>query len=511
MASTVFPAPSASVATGSQTFNSSSTWTAPSGVTKVNYILAAGGGGGGASANATTNGNYNFCAGGGAGGEVARGSMTVVPGTTYAITVGAGGAGAVATTSSSTFGTSQPGGYSSIGFTYSLENAIINGAGENNSVGWFGGAANFLGTGNAPTWTSTYSAWDNSSPANNNTSYATSTSLNTVTNVSSGTTTPYLYNTNSANPGGTDYNDLMIWVPVTGSTSYVASGYVGNQQQTTQAYSGIRIDWFTSYASGLISSNTGTLAYTTSGSQTDWQRRTLTTTSPSNATWALIRFMNWDYKVRWTGLQLEVGSSVTDYIGPNVTGYKTISGLGVVSVTAGAVAVGGGGGNGTLTGNTVTGNGFGGGAASGYAGAWHIAGHGSGYGGTAGAPTIFATSSSLPYIDGYQSVANGSGNISSGSNVYRINSTNQGYLIQPNGPSASPEGYGAGGMGAYANSTIAGKPGVGAGQPVSPNNNGNSAVANTGAGGGGAQSGTAAANSTRNGGNGGSGAVVLTW
>lgn len=69
-----------------QSFTSSTTWTAPAGVTSVNYLVVAGGGGGGSAATGVSMGG-----GGGAGGLL-QGKLTVVPGTTYTVTVGAGGA-----------------------------------------------------------------------------------------------------------------------------------------------------------------------------------------------------------------------------------------------------------------------------------------------------------------------------------------------------------------------------------------------------------------------------------
>lgn len=62
------------------------TWTAPAYVTSVEYLVVGGGGGGG--------GAYdNGGAGGGGGGVVLTGTKTVVPGQTYNIIVGDGGAG----------------------------------------------------------------------------------------------------------------------------------------------------------------------------------------------------------------------------------------------------------------------------------------------------------------------------------------------------------------------------------------------------------------------------------
>jgi MSHA biogenesis protein MshQ len=71
-----------------QTFNASGSWTVPAGVTSVT-VEAWGGGGGGAS-------NGNQGGGGGGGGAYAGATVPVVPGTTYGITVGLGGASGVA-------------------------------------------------------------------------------------------------------------------------------------------------------------------------------------------------------------------------------------------------------------------------------------------------------------------------------------------------------------------------------------------------------------------------------
>jgi len=62
------------------------TWTAPLGVTSVEYLVVGGGGGGGT-------GYDNAGGGGGAGGMVRTGTMNVRPNKAYDITVGAGGAG----------------------------------------------------------------------------------------------------------------------------------------------------------------------------------------------------------------------------------------------------------------------------------------------------------------------------------------------------------------------------------------------------------------------------------
>jgi hypothetical protein len=63
-------------------FTSSTTWTAPAGVSSVNYLVVAGGGSGG--------GNRGLGAGGGAGGLL-TGTLSVTSGSSYTVTVGAGG------------------------------------------------------------------------------------------------------------------------------------------------------------------------------------------------------------------------------------------------------------------------------------------------------------------------------------------------------------------------------------------------------------------------------------
>lgn len=68
------------------TFTASGTWTAPAGVTSAQIILVGAGGGGGG-------GSQNVAGGGGAGGQVIVRNLTVVPGTTYSVTIGAGGQG----------------------------------------------------------------------------------------------------------------------------------------------------------------------------------------------------------------------------------------------------------------------------------------------------------------------------------------------------------------------------------------------------------------------------------
>ena len=69
-------------------FTASGNWTAPTGVTQVEYLVVAGGGGGGGSGP-----SGGSSGGGGAGGFRTGTGFSVTAGTNYAITVGAGGTG----------------------------------------------------------------------------------------------------------------------------------------------------------------------------------------------------------------------------------------------------------------------------------------------------------------------------------------------------------------------------------------------------------------------------------
>lgn len=117
------------------TFNSNGSWTAPSGISSIDCLVVAGGGAGG------TNGSGNpgrTAGGGGAGGFRNLTGVAVSPGTTYTITVGAGGAG-----SSEVF-VNNPGSSSSIG---ALVLASGGGGGAaNNTNGGSGGSGGGAGS-----------------------------------------------------------------------------------------------------------------------------------------------------------------------------------------------------------------------------------------------------------------------------------------------------------------------------------------------------------------------------
>ncbi len=111
-----------------ETFNSSTTWTAPVGVTSVTVEAWGGGGGGGAATVAASKG------GGGSGGQYAKKVVTVTPGTNYAIAIGSGGT--VGTTSSG-----GAGGDSTFGGTTVVAKGGAGGGRANTSGGEGAGAA----------------------------------------------------------------------------------------------------------------------------------------------------------------------------------------------------------------------------------------------------------------------------------------------------------------------------------------------------------------------------------
>lgn len=509
MGLSVFPAPSTAVASGSQTFNSSSTWTAPAGVTAVDYIIAAGGGGGGAACNPTTNANYTFGTGGGSGGEVVRGTLSVIPGTTYPITVGAGGSGGT-TTSTAITSSAAAGGYSGLALNLSTENAILNGAFEiQSNDAWLAGFSQSTGF---PYYDSAYPAAYNGQPSLSNIGYNNQRTGGTnIPNVSDANNLKrYSYaNSNQA------YHDLQRFINVTPNTAYVLSGWTSVHNQGNPSQVAIAIDYYTSpNAVGRVGGDQ-TSFVSVDSSNTVWTRISLNTTSPSGANFAVVRFANNNNyssaQMAWTGMQLESGSTLTDYVGLNTSGYKTVAGLGIITVNAGAIAVGGGGGSSSQSGSEVKGVGFGGGGTTNQASTYNMGGNGSGQGGGLGNITLFASSTSAPYMSAIYTVSNGNGGIPSGGHAYALNTTNAGYLFQQNGAPATSEGLGAGGMGSRGGSIIPGLSGVGAGPSVSSSSVGSNANPNTGAGGGGGMVSASGSASGFNGGNGGSGKVILSW
>lgn len=497
----VFPAAGTSIASGTQTFTSSSTWTAPAGVSAVTCTVVGGGGGGGASGNSTTNSNYNFPAGGGAGGAVTTERIAVTSGTTYTVVVGAGGGRGVSTGADTSFVSASAGGFSSFALNFTLQNAILNGAAELGAGDWLQGEEPFSASiTNPPAYPGGY----NGTPSGAVTT--TTTNRNSITNVTGAITASQTrwFNNNLSN---SSYRDLILWVPVTQNTQYILSAYGASQNGGTQD-ARIRIDWYSSFNSGLLGnmqSSTVTLP-----SATTWARPSVTGTSPSGATWALIRLMSSSTQPIWTGVLLQQGSTQNDYVGPlTSSANKTINNLGIISVISGVINNGGGGGSGLRTTSRVAAPGFGGGQAGTTGGSFTMGGNGAG----AGAPSnfnIIADRNSIPYVETYTTISNNGGGISSGNPAVTLNSTNGGYLLQPNG-NPGLGGYGAGGMGARGGNVLAGISGPGVGPSSGVTAPGADATANTGAGGGGGMCTSSGVVNGVNGGNGGSGIVILSW
>jgi hypothetical protein len=133
MAVTVFPAPSTGGTAKSQTsviIKSTTSWTAPVGVTQVEVILC--GGGGGAFGLAGFAGNRN-----GGAGSVFYDFLTVTPGTSYTITIGAGGAGTSSFPANAGGNSSFGGLLTATGGAAALSGGIQNaGSGVGGAGGW---------------------------------------------------------------------------------------------------------------------------------------------------------------------------------------------------------------------------------------------------------------------------------------------------------------------------------------------------------------------------------------
>ena len=125
-----------------ETFTGPGSFTVPSGVTDIDYLVVAGGGGGGKGSNRT--------GGGGSGGEVVTGSLAVSPGQVLPVIIGAGGWGGTSTSPagdglSSSFNsiTAQGGGRGGQAATTPGVNAY--GGGNNPGQNGAKGNINFMG------------------------------------------------------------------------------------------------------------------------------------------------------------------------------------------------------------------------------------------------------------------------------------------------------------------------------------------------------------------------------
>ena len=125
------------------TATGTTTWTAPIGINKTDYLVVAGGGGGG-----------SLCSGGGGAGGLLTGNIGVAPSNNYTVTVGTGGAGGNSQINNTAYAGSN--GVNSV--FYSITSTGGGGGGSRNTTapvgpyaGGSGGGASFTGTGGAGT------------------------------------------------------------------------------------------------------------------------------------------------------------------------------------------------------------------------------------------------------------------------------------------------------------------------------------------------------------------------
>ena len=129
----------------------STTWTAPAGVTSIEYLVVAGGGSGGG-----TTGSADGSGGGGGAGGYRSGTLTVTPGTAYGVTVGAGGVAG------------SPGGTDMQGADSVFSTITSAGGGAGGGGAWPGpqsGVAGGSGGGGMGWYTTTYNGGAGNTPA----------------------------------------------------------------------------------------------------------------------------------------------------------------------------------------------------------------------------------------------------------------------------------------------------------------------------------------------------------
>ena len=129
----------------------STTWTAPAGVTSIEYLVVAGGGSGGG-----TTGSADGSGGGGGAGGYRSVTLTVTPGTAYGVTVGAGGVAG------------SPGGTDMQGADSVFSTITSAGGGAGGGGAWPGpqsGVAGGSGGGGMGWYTTTYNGGAGNTPA----------------------------------------------------------------------------------------------------------------------------------------------------------------------------------------------------------------------------------------------------------------------------------------------------------------------------------------------------------
>ena len=110
------------------------TWVAPPNVNNIEYLVVGGGGGAG-------NGYDNAGGGGGGAGMVLTGTLSVTPGQSYNITVGAGGAGGIGDQSTTPPGRTNAAGSAGLNSSFSSITALGGGQGLGSRTGGVAGVA----------------------------------------------------------------------------------------------------------------------------------------------------------------------------------------------------------------------------------------------------------------------------------------------------------------------------------------------------------------------------------
>jgi hypothetical protein len=520
MGLSTFPAASGGFKKYAQTFTSTGTWTAPTGVTSVDVICVGGGGGGGYASVGSTSA-YQTVGGGGGGGQVARASVDVTPGTVYNVTVGTGGTGGIGNYSLTPSYEAQAGGYSSFNSVMKLDNGVLNGgleAGEPSEVTFYEWESyNVTGSSvsSNPAYRTGSQAWSTLDYQSGN-----MPAISGITNTRYAYTGA-LYSTGSGSPS---FGEVMTWVPVTAGTAYMASIYAANGGGTPTAF--IRYTWYDKFRGTVLSTNLSSGTNLTSSSV--WNRLSFGATAPTSATWLLIRYQ-FDISgsgvsgsvVRWKGAQVESGSTLTAYKHPLTSSTTSFTnGIGYTSGASGVLASGGGPGQSYVgsSGGSFLPPVFGGGAAYYYPGntsTVHAIG-GNGASALEGAKNpVFARHNSTSQVGApSRALARTLVNVAvpQGGSAWQFTTSDNAYAYQASGSIATPEGYGAGGMGGITNSgqVIPGTPSVNAGQTSKGSFAGLHGQPNTGAGGGGGAH-YQGAYGAYSGGNGGSGIVALAW
>jgi hypothetical protein len=130
-----------------QSFTSSTTWTVPTGITSVNYLVVAGGGGGGGAYQGPGSGGSG---GGGGAGGYRTGTLSVTPGASLTVTVGAAGSAGAANTSGGNGGDSVFDSITSTGGGGGGKRYASGNDGGSGGGGGVGGAEYEPGDGNTP-------------------------------------------------------------------------------------------------------------------------------------------------------------------------------------------------------------------------------------------------------------------------------------------------------------------------------------------------------------------------